>query len=133
MSGSIVGGVDLLDSVESSDISELISGGDHEITDALPGGWVDVDTSGNVSLVALEVESGDLDTEEGWDDNSSLEETVKDSNVGVGNSLDFSLEGSSGHTREDTLERGGIDGANVGGREGTEDFSSRGGNLSNSL
>jgi len=123
LSGGIVCGVDLLDSVESSDISELFSSGDHEVSDSLPGGWGDINSSANISLVASEIESRDFDTEEGWDDNTLSEESVKGGNVGGGDSCDFSLEGSSGHSREDALERGRVDSTDVGGREGTEDGS----------
>jgi len=105
LSGGVVVGVDLIDSVESSDISELISSGDHEVSNTLPGGWGDVDSSANISLVAYEIESRDFDTEEGWDDDTFSEESVKDSDVGGSNFLEFSLEGSSGHTCEDALER----------------------------
>jgi len=133
LSGGIVSGVDLIDSVESSDISELISSGDHEVGEALPGGWGDINSSANISLVASKIKSRDLDTEEGWDDDTFSEESVKDGDVGGGGGLDFSLEGSSGHSGEDALERGRVDSTDVGGREGTEDGSRFGGNLSGSL
>jgi len=127
---SIVGGVDLLNSVESSDVSKFISSGDHEVADTNPGGWGNVDSSVDESFVALEVESRDLDSEEGWDDNTFLEEGIEGSNVGVGNSLEFSLEGSGGHSGDFASEAGGNGVTNVGGSEGTEDGSSGGGSLS---
>jgi len=129
----VVSGVDLGVSVESSDISELISNSDHEVTDTLPGGWGNVDSSANVSLVALEVESRDLDSEEGWDSNTLLEESVKDSDVSGGNSLEFSVEGSSSHTGKDSSEGCGINCSDVGGGEVTENDSAWGRDLTDSL
>ena len=98
LSSRVVGSVDLLDSIESSDVSKFIGDGNHEVRDTLPGGWGNVDTTVNESLVAFEVESRDLDTEKGWDDNTSLEESVEGSNIGVSNCLEFFLEGSGSHS-----------------------------------
>lgn len=112
--GSVVSGVDLFDSVESSDISELFSGVFHELGNSLPGGWGDVDSTINVSLVALEDESFDFDSEEGWDGDTSFKEVVESSNIGVSNSLEFFLEGSTSHTRDLGSEGSGNDITNVG-------------------
>jgi hypothetical protein len=53
LSSSVVGSVDLFNSVESSDVSEFISEGDHEVGDTSPGGWGDINSSVNESLVAF--------------------------------------------------------------------------------
>ena len=53
LSSSVVSSVDLFNSVESSDVSEFISEGNHEVGDTSPGGWGDIDSSVNESLVAF--------------------------------------------------------------------------------
>lgn len=133
MSSRVVGRVDLLNSIESSDVSKFISGGDHKIGDTLPGGWGDIDSSVDESLVAFENESGDLDSEEGWDDDTGFEKGIECSNVGIGVGLEFLLERSSGNSGKLGSESTDSDITDVGGREGTEDGSIIGRNLSDGL
>lgn len=121
--GSVVSGVDLFDSVESSDVSEFLSSVSHELGNTFPGGWGDIDSSINVSLVALEDESADLDSKEGWDGDTSFKEGIESSNVGVSDSLEFFLEGSSSHTRDLGSEGTGNGITNVGSGESTEELS----------
>jgi len=133
LSSTVVGRVDLLNSVESSDVSQFVSSGDHEVSDTFPGGWGHVDSSVHESFVALEVKSSDLYSEEGWDGDTSFQESVQGSNIGGGNCLEFSLEGSSSHTSDGALE-GRVDGiTNMGGRNNTEDLSIFGRNLTDGL
>jgi len=96
LSSRVVGSVDLLNSVESSDVSKFISSGDHKIRDTLPGGWGDIDSSVDETLVAFENESRDFDSEEGWDDDSLFKESVELSNPAVSVRLEILLEGSGG-------------------------------------
>jgi len=73
--------------------------GNPGVLDIKEGGWSGVDAELKISLFGVNLNIGNVDSEDGWDLESSGELGVKGSNLGGDESLELSLEGSGVHAK----------------------------------